>query len=242
MSLLHTAPAAGFDEPFALMAACHERMARIPDPARTHRRAWRRTAATSRRETRRRTCRATSRSPRRCITRTRSCTSCLDCASWATTSSPIDCWPTIEMEARLGRDRAGFLEAIRDGSMPTETLDAARERWQTFATLYRRQVSTPKTTTRIRRRKRQHRHRAACDGRGNGRAATRLNPSPTHRRDGDSSNKWSCTKDDETESSSMSAPRFTICCFPLRSGSRDDGDGRAAGEESASASPGNDSI
>lgn len=140
MSLLHTAPAAGFDEPFALMAACHERMARtltllerIGAHVATH----------------------------GCDEQARDAAK--DVLRYFTIAAPLHhedeelhVLPRLrelgndeladrlladhrEMEARW----AGIvpdLEAIRDGSMPTETLDAARERWQTFATLYRRHI------------------------------------------------------------------------------------------------------
>jgi len=140
MTLLHAAPAAGFDEPFALMAACHERMARtltllerIGEHVASH------------------GCDDLARDAAKDVLR------------YFTIAAPLHhedeelhVLPRLreqgsgeladrlladhrEMEARWARI-APDLETIRDGSMPRETLAAAREHWQTFAALYRRHI------------------------------------------------------------------------------------------------------
>lgn len=140
MNLLHASPAAGFDEPFALMAACHERMARTLDllerlgaHVATHGGdAQARDAAK-------------------------------DVLRYFTIAAPLHhedeelhVLPRLheqgnggladrlladhrEMEARWAAI-APDLEAILDGPMLDDKLATARERWQAFATLYRHHI------------------------------------------------------------------------------------------------------
>jgi hemerythrin-like domain-containing protein len=140
MNLLHASPAAGFDEPFELMAACHERMERtltllerIGAHVATH----------------------------GCDEQARDAAK--DVLRYFTVAAPLHhedeelhVLPRLreqgngELADRLLADHREMetrwaeivpdLEAIRDGSMPAETLAAARERWQTFAMLYRRHI------------------------------------------------------------------------------------------------------
>ncbi|WP_431260196.1 hemerythrin domain-containing protein [Roseateles chitinivorans] len=140
MNLLHASPAAGFDEPFALMAACHERMERTLDllerlgaHVATH------------------GCDAQATDAAKDVLR------------YFTIAAPLHhedeelhVFPRLreqgngELADRLLADHREMetrwaaivpdLTAIRDGSMPGGTLAAARERSQTFATLYRRHI------------------------------------------------------------------------------------------------------
>lgn len=140
MNLLHASPAAGFDEPFELMAACHERMARtltLLERLGAH------VAAHG--------CDAQARDAVKDVLR------------YFTIAAPLHhedeelhVLPRLreqgdgELADRLLADHREMetrwaaivpdLEAIRDGSMPNEALVEARARWQTFATLYRRHI------------------------------------------------------------------------------------------------------
>lgn len=140
MNLLHASPAAGFDEPYELMAACHERMARtltllerIGEHVATH------------------GCDGQARDAAKDVLR------------YFTIAAPLHhedeerhVLPRLrehgggeladrllsdhrEMEARWAAI-APELEAIRDGSMPEGGLEAARLRWRDFAVLYRRHI------------------------------------------------------------------------------------------------------
>lgn len=142
MNLLHASPAAGFDEPFELMAACHERMARtltLLERIGTH-------VAT-------RGCDAQAKDAAKDVLRYFAIAAPLHHED-----EELHVFPRLreegdseladrlladhrEMEARWA-EIVPDLEAIRDGSMPGEALAAARERWQIFATLYRRHIDT----------------------------------------------------------------------------------------------------
>jgi hemerythrin-like domain-containing protein len=140
VTLLHTSPAAGFDEPFELMAACHERMERTLNLLE---RIGAHVAAHG--------CDAQAKDAAKDVLR------------YFTIAAPphhedeeLHVFPRLreagngELADRLLSDHremevrwAGIvpdLTAIRDGVMPGETLSAARERWQIFATLYRRHI------------------------------------------------------------------------------------------------------
>ena len=140
MNLLHASPAAGFDEPFELMAACHERMARtlaLLERMAAH-------VATH-------GCDAQAKDAAKDVLR------------YFTIAAPLHhedeelhVFPRLredgngELAARLQADHREMetrwaaivpdLESIRDGAMPGETLAAVSERWSTFATLYRHHI------------------------------------------------------------------------------------------------------
>ena len=140
MSLLHAPPAAGFDEPFELMAACHERVARtlaLLERLGAH------VAANG--------CDAQARDAARDVLR------------YFTNAAPLHhedeelhVLPRLreqgrgELADRLLKDHREMearwavigpeLEALRDGGMTLETLPAARERWADFAALYHRHI------------------------------------------------------------------------------------------------------
>lgn len=138
--LLHASPAAGFDEPYALMAACHERMTRtliLLERIGAH------VAAQG------------------CDTQARDAAK--DVLRYFTIAAPLHhqdeelhVFPRLreegngELADRLLTDHREMetlwaaivpdLEAVRDGSLPNGTLADARERWQTFATLHRHHI------------------------------------------------------------------------------------------------------
>jgi hemerythrin-like domain-containing protein len=141
MTLLNAAPAAGFDEPFELMAACHERMERtltLLERIGAH-------VATNGGDVQARD-------------------AAKDVLRYFTIAAPLHhedeelhVLPRLreqgngELADRLLADHREMearwaaivpeLEAIRDGSMPAGTFEAARERWQAFAMLYRRHIA-----------------------------------------------------------------------------------------------------
>ncbi len=137
MSLLHAAPAAGFDAPFELMGACHERMART---LALLARLGAHVAAHG------------------CDGQARDAAG--DVLRYFTLAAPLHhedeerhVLPRLRergqgaLADRLGAEHremeaqwaaiAPTLEAIRDGRLRDDELPGARERWDRFATLYR---------------------------------------------------------------------------------------------------------